>query len=714
MFFKAETVRRRVGLSNRSWTLLPVSLCAGVIAFLLSFAARPDEQASAADAMFAQPYVDVDEWRDSPTRHRYIHGGFNGTEARFSFYFPPKEHYKGRFFQVVTPIPMSEMPGQSAYGADHTAFSLGNGAYFVQTNQGGMNATATPGASVDPTIAGYRVNAAAAQYSRVLASQMYGQARAFGYAFGGSGGAFRTTGGMENTTGVWDGAVPFVIGSPMALPNVFTVRLHAMRVLHDKLPSIVDAIEPGGSGDMYAGLNEEERAALLEATRMGFPTRAWFAYRDMGMGALAFLAGSVLSADPTYVDDFWKVPGYLGANAPESLLRARIQHRTKISRLIAPDEAKSLSLPVPPAQEAPGEVEAWRKVHNRIPVALQLESMPKGSLEGASVVVQSGEAKGQSLPLGEVVGDVITLRSGYKGTDPRVVSTLREGDELQIDNSAYLAIQTYHRHQVPPTRDYYVWDQFRRPDGSPLYPQRPVLQGPRFAKSAAGSIQSGRFAGKMIVIEALVDWDAFPWQADWYRNKVKETLGQRLDDHFRLWFIDNAAHGAPPPGKLQAHLVSYVGALHQALLDVSDWVQNGVAPAPGTNYKIVDGQVKVPAAAATRRGIQPVITLTANGGSRAEVSVGKAVEFVAHVEVPPKTGAVVAARWDFEGEGDFPTAAQLPAGKARRVVTIRTTYAFTKPGTYYPALRAMSEREGDASRLYTQVENLGRVRVIVR
>src|SRR5579864_6362329 len=55
-----------------------------------------------ADPLFKQPYIDVDEWRDKPIRHRYVHGGFKGTEARFAFYFPPKEQYQGRFFQHVT------------------------------------------------------------------------------------------------------------------------------------------------------------------------------------------------------------------------------------------------------------------------------------------------------------------------------------------------------------------------------------------------------------------------------------------------------------------------------------------------------------------------------------------------------------------------------------------------------------------------------------
>src|SRR5690606_4173367 len=46
-------------------------------------------------------YIDVDEWRDKPRRHRYVHGGFKGTKTRFSFYFPEKPNYQGRFIQYL-------------------------------------------------------------------------------------------------------------------------------------------------------------------------------------------------------------------------------------------------------------------------------------------------------------------------------------------------------------------------------------------------------------------------------------------------------------------------------------------------------------------------------------------------------------------------------------------------------------------------------------
>ena len=46
-----------------------------------------------------------------------------------------------------------------------------------------------------------------------------------------------------------------------------------------------------------------------------------------------------------------------------------------------------------------------------------------------------------------------------------------------------------------------------------------------------------------------------------------------------------------------------------------------------------------------------------NGGERAEVAVGEVVTFTARIEVPPAPGRVVSAKWDFEGVGTYPDAA---------------------------------------------------------
>jgi hypothetical protein len=76
--------------------------------------------------------------------------------------------------------------------------------------------------------------------------------------------------------------------------------------------------------------------------------------------------------------------------------------------------------------------------------------------------------------------------------------------------------------------------------GNPIYPQRPILLGPMFTMGAAGSLPTGKFKGKMILLGSLLDREAYPWQCDWYRERVKENLGDRTDDNFRLWYTDNA------------------------------------------------------------------------------------------------------------------------------------------------------------------------------
>ena len=217
-------------------------------------------------------------------------------------------------------MPDSEHLAQEATGEqDKIGFAVSSGGYFLETNGGG--ASGHPGSSVDPTIAAYRANAASARYSRVVAARMYGEHRPYGYAYRGSGGGYRTIGSAENTSDVWDGFVPYVIGSPMAIPNMFTVRMHAQRILRNRFDQIVDALEPGGSGDMFEGLDEEERDVLTEVTRMGFPPRSWFGHRTMGMHAFPVLYRGLVAADPTYFEDFWTTPGYLGF-APPPLVAA--------------------------------------------------------------------------------------------------------------------------------------------------------------------------------------------------------------------------------------------------------------------------------------------------------------------------------------------------------------------------------------------------------
>ena len=46
------------------------------------------------DDFFGEPYVDIDEQRDDPVPHRYVHGGFEDTTTRFAMWFPPRSSGK--------------------------------------------------------------------------------------------------------------------------------------------------------------------------------------------------------------------------------------------------------------------------------------------------------------------------------------------------------------------------------------------------------------------------------------------------------------------------------------------------------------------------------------------------------------------------------------------------------------------------------------------
>jgi hypothetical protein len=430
----------------------------------------------------------------------------------------------------------------------------------------------------------------------------------------------------------------------------------------------------------------------------------------MGMHAFPVLYQGMTMADPTYFEDFWSKPGYLGFEAPPSLVRDRVRHECEVAATITEDEAARLGLDVGtrPGQARGGVDTAWRGTGepSPIPVALRLSSAPGVTIDGAELHVTSGAAAGARLLLLSVKDDIATFGPGNATS----LRQLRTGDAIRVDNSGFLAAQTYHRHQVPDTDDYPVWKQFCHADGAPIYPQRPLLLGPLFAAGAAGTVQTGRFTGKMIVVASLLDREALPWQADWYRTRAGEHFGEAVDEHFRLWFTDNAVHGDDDVQEGPTHTISYVGVLHQALRDVSRWVEEGVAPPASTSYEVSDGQITAPADATVRGGIQPVVSLTANGRRRADVAPGDDVTLYASAQVPDGTGSIVTMEWDFDGAGSFPTTETFDVADR---VEVEHRHSFVVPGTYFPTVRVAAHRAGDSRSPYARVQNLARVRVVV-
>ena len=673
------------------------------------------------DSTYQKPVVDCREQRERTTMsgakvpYYHIHGYFEGTGVKFLFCFPEKAQYRGHFIQHLSPFPGPDEENASLDKHDEDdfiTFALTHGSGFVETN---MGSTAVFGQTSDSTIF-YKSSAAAAEYARVIAKELYGDHRVYAYCFGGSGGGYKTMSCLENTS-AFDGGVPFVIGSPISLPNCLTVASFGARVLRHCWKKIVDAAEPGG-GDLYAGLNEEEAAALHELISIGIPPRTLCSFENFDDGALPVLAPTVHAFDPTFFDDFWSKPGYLGTVKNGSAQRDRIRLQTRV---------KAVGIPQAPGQKngasgttdgRNGTDDAWQKMLSNLEASyIETEEVPTGSdlyMHGVEIRILSGAAAGRKLTLGRIEGNHLYPGMSFGENIMEVLPMLRPGDSLLIDNSDYLAIQTYHRHQVPEDRSFHAFDQYRGQDGKPIYPQRPMVISYGFTAGGCGSVQDGHIQAKTIIMNNLMDGD-FPWQADWYKGLIERVNGKAFaDENVRLWYNDNAPHGDCTAMGNNLRFIPYLGMLAQALLNLSGWVEHGIVPVKSSGYTLTDNQVILDQDPVKRSGVQPIVRLLANASESTKGSAGVPVAFTAEVRMYKGAGHFQSAEFSFEGEQDFPVKGENPELWQEGDVScarVKVTHTFAKAGTYFPTVRVTSnERKGDD---YTKLLNLCRARVVI-
>jgi hypothetical protein len=179
------------------------------------------------DPFFGAPYIDEDTERDEPLAHRMVHGGFEGTDTRFRFYFPAKEGYEGR---MLTPLFGGHGGTEDFFGsplgvlAGGLPMAVRLGAYMVESNQGHIGDDVDPKGGDDPTIYGHRASNEVARFSKHVAAQVYGSAPHHSYIFGGSGGGRRSPLCLENGPDAYDGAVPYMGGGDIA-PHGSTRRI---------------------------------------------------------------------------------------------------------------------------------------------------------------------------------------------------------------------------------------------------------------------------------------------------------------------------------------------------------------------------------------------------------------------------------------------------------------------------------------------------------
>ncbi|WP_456285339.1 PKD domain-containing protein [Microbacterium sp. JZ70] len=561
------------------------------------------------DPLYAHPVIDSTTEETDPVPHHRVSGHFEGTDIEFNIYLhtaSEKAEWDGRFFQFTYPTTFSA--GQSTARATDRAigFALASGGYAVQAGNGSVSL-------------GYRHTAAAAKFAEAVAAEYYGSDREiFGYLYGPSGGSFQTVGAAENTEDVWQGFVPMVQAVPTPNSYNFNGRAAAELILADKASEIRDALMPGGSGDPYATLDEAESAMLTELHRLGIPWSAWenpdylLGYDPAYFGG-GLDSDSPLAYDPTYVDDFWNAPGYLGTEA--SALGSRVR----------------------------------------------------------AELAEMGDTLGHRWN--------IAKRFAYRY-------------QLPAADAGWAAL-----------------DQFRDADGAPLYPQRAARE-PSFSGAVSGNAAfDGSINGKVVVVSNLYDSDALPLHTDWYRKKVEQSLGASAAESYRVYFTDHADHqDAPPTGERAASLVDWYGVVEQALRDVARWVEDGVPAPASTRYSIEEAQVEVARHVLDRGGLQPVVEFASRGDETVKARTGAPVNLVAHARTPRGGGKIVAAAWDFEGDGTFvPGDVRTPGANA----ALKTTHTFTEPGTYFVSVKVTAERDGDGAAEYALLHNIDRIRVVV-
>jgi hypothetical protein len=679
------------------------------------------------DDFFGAPYIDEDVELDTPVPHRMIHGGFEGTDTRFRFHFP-SEGYQGRMYNPLSGAnggteDFFASPMGEAIGGLSSCVRLGG--YMVQSNQGHIGDELDPKGGEDPTIYGWRASAEAARFSKFVAAQVYGEAPHHSYVFGGSGGARRSPLCLAYAPDVWDAALPFmgdaVDGEHGDFRRLRTAAQHfcsmfnVQRVLGDKINDVIDATAPGGSGDPFAGLNTHQREELATLYRLGYPRGDEFMIaHQMGQIWLWSSYAERLQRDyPAYWEAFWTKPGHVGFDQPELVQRDLIDARVTVSRVLSAQDVVD-----DPALATP-EYEGLRELAHlmgqataagsRLPCVVELKGLTGGYRLGTGVRVVSGQAAGRQLYCLSSAGDFFLCDGMGEASNQRFRGVL-PGDEVHVDNHAFLAFCYYYRHHVTEAEVDY---SSLRVDGRAIYPQYEVPE----MSPMMGTVHTGLFPGKLMWVHHTHDASLWPSQGIGMKNNVERERGvEEAKQYFRLRWTENAEHVPPQfapsePGRANnTWLIEYGPVIEQCLADLTAWVEQGTDP-PGTEFVYKDGKVTLPATASERGGIQPVVSVSANGAPRSDVAVGDVVNLDVHAEVPPGAGAIIGVKWDFDGTGTFPFSHDLDGSAAE--VKLSTTHSFDRPGTYFVTALVESHRAGDVHATACRIPNVASARVVV-
>jgi hypothetical protein len=679
------------------------------------------------DDFFGSPYIDADEWCQEPCPHRRVHGGFADCDTRFTFYFPRAEEWRGRLIQ---PLEGAHAGHEDFFGGGFgeamggVGLTVRLGGYMVESNMGHIGDDIDPRGGEDPTLYGWRAAVEAARFSKYVATQVYGEPPHHAYVWGGSGGGRRSPLVLENAPDVFDGALPFMGGGDVAdFPATectqggqvmsFACMFNVQRLLRDKMGPLIDAMQPGGSGDPFAGLGSHEREELATLYRLGFPRGdEYMIAAPMGQIWLwSSIADQLVEQDPGYFEKFWSSPGYVGHDLPSAVRGDVIDTVATVERVVSVGDL------VQDAEFAGPEYALMRNTAMLLsgasgldlPVAVRLRDLPAGGYPlGAQLRPVGGEADGRVLYCTGEGGGLLTA-DGRGEANLLRFGGVRPGDRIHVDNRRFLAFCYFHRHHLmadPP------FDALRV-GGAPMYPQHPVP----YMSPLMGVPYTGRYEGKLLWIHHTHDSSLWPPQGVIYADAVRKAQGEEgAERNFRLQWTEHAEHVPPQylPGSAERScetwLIDYFPIIEQGLADLIRWVEDGVPPA-ASNFEYAHGQVILPPAAVERGGVQPTAEVTANGGARTDVKTGDPVTLEVDVRAPAAGGTIIAVEWDFDGTGAFPYRHQVDG--TRTALRLSTTHTYDRPGTYFATARVTSHREGEVGAQFRRLTNVASARIVV-
>jgi hypothetical protein len=600
-------------------------------------------------------------------------------QQNYVFRFPAKEFWRHRSFE-------QQHPSGGGVVDDRMAFT--DGAFSVNWMS----------ASAPNAVASHRHEAAATRVAKAYANKLYSNtAKIYSYFWGCSGGGTVAMAAAENVTGVWDGVEVQCTGTKVDAQyhSFYWQALYTMAVPKERADAVAAAAVPGGTGDIYAGLNEEEKSVLDEFISAGYPLPVIGNH----FKSLTPLVDpiDVRLFDPTYEDDFWSKPGYAGAEPPNYLKAAKVDGFATITAITR--DAQNVPTTI---QFDPATVPALGTTGENY-----LEFYVYAA-DGTTRLIDPTRAVGaptDNKPRFSLMGKLDTGKGtlSLTGTNsPILLNALTVGSKVRVSNRFILAMYYYPRYSIFPS--IHSHDQYRKPDGSPKYPQRPNLEFLYHSsyRTMGGRVETGDIKTKTILITGMADNLSWPIFNASYAEEIQKTLGAaKANNMMRFYLHDNGRHatGGGQPG-----------IFRQSIIDLMAWVEKGVVPPPSSRYTIKNGQVILEPKAADRHGLQPVMDLTANGGSRATVAVKQPVNLVARLEMPPATGKIVQYNWTVADTAEASTTVARP----QPLVKLNRTLTFDKPGSYVVRLTVNGQRDGLVDPAdQTLLENFKEIRVVV-